>query len=290
MKDYYKILELDPKTTDEQIKTQHKLLLHAWHPDKFPEGDLRIKAHEKTIEINEAYNILGNATKRHSYDQEYKEKFQYTYSSNDVNQNSKEKVNTDYSNRTYTKASSTPKENAPTQSKNTSGKKIGILVFRIFVIIFLYYLYNIFSSDLRNQEIKQQTVNSPTNTLIPTRTLAPSFTPDPLASLRKRCAYWTDVDSSLLGRTICVFGEVVTFTPKEEIRVPAIGSEWIWYYYFSYENKDFFINHASIDKEFPDGYIGCIEVTGELKSDKTNALYLEIWSGSGKNWELLNDC
>ena len=292
MKDYYKILELDPAATIEQIRNQHKLLLHAWHPDKFPDGDLKYKAHEKIIEINEAFNILGNATKRNTYDQEYRINFRHS-SPNNGSQSSNEKVNTDQENRTNPNASSTPKENVSTSPKNKTaqdnklGKKSRVFIPFVFGVIGLCFLFSALFVQGQNQVINRQNVSIPTNTITPARTITPSFTLDPLASLRSKCIYWADVDSSLLGQTICVYGEIVTFTPKEEVRVPAIGSEWIWYYYFSNENKDFFVNHASVDKEFPDGYIGCIVVTGSLKSSKSNVLYLEIWS---ENWELINDC
>ena len=68
MKDYYKILEVEPKATIEQIKSQHRFLIHAWHPDKFPNGELKDKAEEKIREINEAYSIIGDPIKRESYD------------------------------------------------------------------------------------------------------------------------------------------------------------------------------------------------------------------------------
>ena len=68
MKNYYKILELEPTATPEQIKSQYHLLLHAWHPDKFPNIDQKVKADERIKEINEAYNVLGDPIKRENYD------------------------------------------------------------------------------------------------------------------------------------------------------------------------------------------------------------------------------
>lgn len=68
MKDYYKILEVDPKDTIEKIKSQHRFLIHAWHPDKFPDGELKEKAEEKTKDINEAFRILGDSSNRENYD------------------------------------------------------------------------------------------------------------------------------------------------------------------------------------------------------------------------------
>ena len=44
MKDYYKILEVEPSATAEEIQAQHRILLHAWHPDKFPIGDLKVSS------------------------------------------------------------------------------------------------------------------------------------------------------------------------------------------------------------------------------------------------------
>lgn len=68
MKDYYKILEIEPTATLEQIKSQHRFMLHAWQPDKFPIAELKAKAEEKVREINEAYKILSDPLERKIYD------------------------------------------------------------------------------------------------------------------------------------------------------------------------------------------------------------------------------
>jgi hypothetical protein len=68
MKDYYKILEIEPTATIEQIKAQYLFLTHAWHPDKFPSADLKAKAEEKIKEVNEAYRVLSDPSRRASYD------------------------------------------------------------------------------------------------------------------------------------------------------------------------------------------------------------------------------
>lgn len=72
MKDYYKILEVDPKATNEQIKAQYHFLVHAWHPDKFPDNQLKSKAEEKLKEINEAYSVLSDTSKRENYDRAFR--------------------------------------------------------------------------------------------------------------------------------------------------------------------------------------------------------------------------
>ena len=44
MKDYYKNLEVEPDATIvDQIKSQHRFLVHAWHPDKFPNPEQKTK-------------------------------------------------------------------------------------------------------------------------------------------------------------------------------------------------------------------------------------------------------
>lgn len=67
-KGYYKILELkEPynKVTDNDIKKSYRKLAMKYHPDKTNLGD---GSDEKFKQINEAYEILGDKQKRHSYD------------------------------------------------------------------------------------------------------------------------------------------------------------------------------------------------------------------------------
>jgi molecular chaperone DnaJ len=61
MKDYYKILEVEENSTDEEIKKSYRSLSKKYHPDVNPDGD------EKFKEINEAYEVLGDKTKRNDY-------------------------------------------------------------------------------------------------------------------------------------------------------------------------------------------------------------------------------
>lgn len=84
MKDFYKILEVESTATNDQIKSQHRLLVHAWHPDKFPNPDQKAKAEEKLKEINEAYSTLSDPEKREMYD---------LFSGRSANKSSEEKSN-----------------------------------------------------------------------------------------------------------------------------------------------------------------------------------------------------
>ena len=62
MKDYYKILGVDKKSTKDEIKKSYRKLSKKYHPDVNPEGG------EKFKEIAEAYDVLSDDKKRQQYD------------------------------------------------------------------------------------------------------------------------------------------------------------------------------------------------------------------------------
>ncbi len=64
-KDYYKILGVDKKASQDDIKKAYRKLAIKFHPDKNP-GDK--KAEEKFKEINEANDVLSDVAKRKKYD------------------------------------------------------------------------------------------------------------------------------------------------------------------------------------------------------------------------------
>lgn len=65
-KDYYKILGVDKNASEQEIKAAYRKLARKYHPDLNP-GDK--KAEEKFKEVNEAYEVLGDAAKRKKYDE-----------------------------------------------------------------------------------------------------------------------------------------------------------------------------------------------------------------------------
>ncbi|TFV93174.1 J domain-containing protein [Algoriphagus kandeliae] len=65
MKNYYDILGVNQNATQEEIKKAYRKLVLEWHPDKNPSPE----AHDKFIEINEAYLVLSDSAKRSVYDQ-----------------------------------------------------------------------------------------------------------------------------------------------------------------------------------------------------------------------------
>lgn len=64
--DYYSILGISKGASDKEIKSAYRSLSKKYHPDKNP-GDE--EAHQKFIEVGEAYEILGDAEKKRQYDQ-----------------------------------------------------------------------------------------------------------------------------------------------------------------------------------------------------------------------------
>jgi DnaJ-class molecular chaperone len=70
-KDYYHILGIAHDSTSQQIKTAYRELAFKFHPDRTgnnPESSRRMK------DINEAYAVLSDATKRQNYDT-YKQQY-----------------------------------------------------------------------------------------------------------------------------------------------------------------------------------------------------------------------
>lgn len=66
MKDYYKILQVDPEAESDVITAAYRRLARKYHPDVYKEAD----ATAKMQEINEAYEVLGDEEKRQRYDRQ----------------------------------------------------------------------------------------------------------------------------------------------------------------------------------------------------------------------------
>src|SRR5688572_11169500 len=71
--DYYKILGVDKKASEEEIKKAYRKLARKLHPDLNPNDK---EAHKKFQQINEAHEVLSDPEKRKKYDQ-YGENWQH---------------------------------------------------------------------------------------------------------------------------------------------------------------------------------------------------------------------
>ena len=101
MKNYYEILEINEKASQEIIEKVYKVLVKKYHPDLQENAEAKKKCEEKIKEINEAYEILSNEQARKEYDAklaqiklEYERSHQHntgnnntTYNNNGNNQN-----------------------------------------------------------------------------------------------------------------------------------------------------------------------------------------------------------
>lgn len=74
-KSLYDVLEVAPTASLETIEVAYQSLLTRYHPDKVVGlgSDIQILAAERTRDLNHAYEVLGNATRRAEYDSQLRD-------------------------------------------------------------------------------------------------------------------------------------------------------------------------------------------------------------------------
>ena len=71
MKNYYEILEVNERASQEIIEKAYKILVKKYHPDLYT-GEERLYAEQKVRELNEAYQVLSDDFLKSQYDLELK--------------------------------------------------------------------------------------------------------------------------------------------------------------------------------------------------------------------------
>jgi curved DNA-binding protein CbpA len=79
MKDYYKILQIDPEASLEVMNNAYRTLVRQYHPDVY-HTRLKDRMNAKMREINEAYQVLSNPGTRADYDRRYQDSIRRTAS------------------------------------------------------------------------------------------------------------------------------------------------------------------------------------------------------------------
>ena len=64
-RDYYEVLGVDSSASEQEVKKAFRRIAMKYHPDRNPDDQ---KADEKFKEAQEAYEILGDADKKATYD------------------------------------------------------------------------------------------------------------------------------------------------------------------------------------------------------------------------------
>jgi curved DNA-binding protein len=80
-KDYYDILGVNKKASDEEIKRAYRKMAMRYHPDRNPN---KKEAEERFKEINEAYAVLSDQEKRKQYDTFGAEGFRQRFTQEDI--------------------------------------------------------------------------------------------------------------------------------------------------------------------------------------------------------------
>lgn len=82
-KDYYKVLDLDPTASDDDVRRAFRALAKQYHPDSGAED----ANPDLLLEIKEAYAVLSNEERRTEYDKSYRQTFVSSFKNPVVNAN-----------------------------------------------------------------------------------------------------------------------------------------------------------------------------------------------------------
>ncbi len=92
MKNYYELLEVNPKASKEIIEKAYKVLVKKYHPDLY-QGNEKLIAQKKVQELNEAYNVLSDDFLREQYDLELEREKENRYNNVSYENNRRKNTN-----------------------------------------------------------------------------------------------------------------------------------------------------------------------------------------------------
>jgi hypothetical protein len=190
---YYDILEVSKSATSEEIKKAFHKLAGEYHPDKNSGATEKVKrlGEEKFKEINEAYAVLKDASKRKQYDAKIKEFEEKKHRANQA-----PKANSD----TGAKKAGTPPPPKPAKKKVT-----GMQVF--WIVMGVLFLIGIFSggddsdkkvSDSASTSTQAKTVS--TAKTDPFKTIGTTSATDKKKAQDKTCANDYGTNSNWSGK------------------------------------------------------------------------------------------
>ncbi|BBB49351.1 hypothetical protein Pelsub_P2582 [Pelolinea submarina] len=147
----------------EEIISKYKFLVHAYHPDKFPNANFKKLAQEEFIRIEEAYQILGNQAKKDIYDINLRLELQAKVRNQQAARQAEnpEKQHTTTSDHTHTNVYSKNKNKTQSDKNPVSMKKM-IFAF-VLIFSFIYYFGNLIDKEAnKNSQVVATTYPTPT--------------------------------------------------------------------------------------------------------------------------------
>lgn len=124
MKNYYDLLEVTPKASNEVIEKAYKVLIKQCHPDLYI-GEEKIYAEERTRQLNEAYHVLSDSFLRSQYDMELKREEDLKRSMKQRNNGVENKYNNATNNVNHNKSRNMNRQYDAEQPQQVKTHKVG---------------------------------------------------------------------------------------------------------------------------------------------------------------------
>ncbi|MBI5295438.1 MAG: DnaJ domain-containing protein [Chloroflexi bacterium] len=188
-KDLYRILQVTEEAEPEVLEAAYKKLAIKYHPDANKSQD----ATQRMQDLNEAYQVLRDSTRRKNYDQ-YRRK-------------EKTSVNT---NRNQVSGVNQEKDHVQPQqiTRHANPSIFGIMLILGMVLFVLFVLGNIQNPLSNSFPATSSPVVKSTATKIPTKVTLVQNAPQ--ATKAESCIKWNNLSNRYKGQRICVYGTILS--------------------------------------------------------------------------------